>query len=41
LKQVGMVVPEQSQKGISEVILFVSDSEEIFTETILFQFYFK
>jgi hypothetical protein len=41
-KQVLMVVPEQSQRGIAEeVILFISDTEELFSETILFQFHFK
>jgi len=36
-----MVVPEQKQKGVSEVVMFVADSEEMFSETILFQFHFK
>lgn len=40
-KQISMVVPDQKQRGVSEVIVFISDSEEYYSETILFQFHFK
>lgn len=41
-KHISMVVPEQSQRGIAEeVILFISDAEEVYSETVLFKFHFK
>lgn len=40
-KLLNISIPPQSQIGKADVLMFVSDLEELYTETILFQLNFK
>jgi hypothetical protein len=40
-KYINITIPPQNQMGRAEALVFVSDPEELYSETILFQLNYK